>query len=317
MAFRDFNNRSARIVVTLLLAGLAGVVLIQVARYRESPTDLAGPLSHIEAMVKEIRDFLLLPHGTNPAPNGASAPGKPARLIASLDYVAGGCVNSDSVITSDLARTVLLYVVTLRAEDGDVKIDESSIACSAKTTSGPNKNQEEYFAGKSTTDLYGVAFYEMGGAESINAVDWLAEAAFAGPIRAGDGIRKRVACEMGQDSPGQRVGNPMKVFYSYYKPIYEVSFKDATGKSYALTGQWAEPPMPLRKRSVLRPNLDRRFLGLPMDNLPPRLSDVKPAMLINFAGRVSPDGKPVPDSIPWDDPTSKSNYFGFEQCSHH
>jgi len=64
VAFRDFNKLSVRIVVTLLLAGLAGVVLIQVARYRESPPDLAGPLSRIEAMVREIHDFLLFRKGS-------------------------------------------------------------------------------------------------------------------------------------------------------------------------------------------------------------------------------------------------------------
>jgi hypothetical protein len=59
VAFRDFHNTSARVIATALLSVMAGIVLIGVAKYRESPADIVGPLSRIEAMVREIRNFLL------------------------------------------------------------------------------------------------------------------------------------------------------------------------------------------------------------------------------------------------------------------
>ena len=58
VAFRDFHNVSSRIAATILLSLLAGIVLIGVARYRESPADITGPLSRIETMVREIRTIL-------------------------------------------------------------------------------------------------------------------------------------------------------------------------------------------------------------------------------------------------------------------
>jgi hypothetical protein len=62
--------------------------------------------------------------------------------------------------------------------------------------------------------------------------------------------------------------------------------------------------------------VDRRFLGLSMDAFPPRLTDVKPALLINFAARLSPDGKPVESAISRTVPITRSIYYGFGLCSH-
>jgi hypothetical protein len=237
------------------------------------------------------------------------APTVRPRLNASLEYVACGCIvpAPEQPHQVDIRRkVVVLYIVTLDPGKSEARIDETSIACYAKIAT--LNGSDEKWQGNSTTDLYGIAIYAMGGEESINQDDWLAEAAFKGSIK--DKIRKRVACEMPQ------VGNPMYLLFNSNVRFF-LSFKETSGKLHVLQGQLAELPMPMRRRDTLFKGVDRRFLGLSMDNVPPRLTDIKPAMLINFAGRVSPDGKPMADAVSKTIPLPFPMNFGFELCSHH
>lgn len=229
----------------------------------------------------------------------------PPQLVATLDYVAGGCIAREPYERSSPAKVILIYVVTLSAKDGGIKIDPSSLRCSATTDFGSEHRQ---WPGITTSDIYGLALYEMGGAESIDAKDWLDEAAFSGPIDKDHSVRKRVGCLIPSS------GNPQQLFIG---TTYNVSFKDQFGRNYPLVGKFAEPPFAMRVRNSVVPGVDRRYLGLSMDAFPARLTDVKPTLLINFASRLSSDGATVPGAISRNVPVPFSANYGFSLCSYH